>query len=102
MKKQIAKKKVLKKETAMKVFSQKIDTLTDTIDSLAAITSAGFVGVNVRLDKVETCIAKVETRLDGVEQRLGKIESGRIDALEDKMRIPSTAFENKLKIKLPK
>jgi tetrahydromethanopterin S-methyltransferase subunit G len=52
-----------------------LETLADSIDALARITSAGFDQVNHRLDKVEHRLDKVESRLDVMENRLEKVET---------------------------
>ncbi|HUC88547.1 MAG TPA: hypothetical protein VMR49_00765 [Candidatus Paceibacterota bacterium] len=90
-------KKVIKKSNNLDF---KIDSIIETIDSLAISVARGFDNMATRND-----VSKIYIKLDDIDHRLGSIEHNhtrRIENLEDKVRIFSTIFEKNLKIKIPK
>ncbi|HWC57843.1 MAG TPA: hypothetical protein VG621_02750 [Candidatus Paceibacterota bacterium] len=92
--------KPTKSKATIDTVSDAIAELSRVVDKLALSTAKGFSET-----ASQHSVNRIESRLDDIEFRIGKIESNherRLDIVEDKIRILSTAFEKQLKIKLPK
>jgi hypothetical protein len=91
------KKKKLKKSQTL---DDKVDALTETVETLAMSVAKGFDRIDSQFEAVEKRFDGIDKRLDDIDYRLGKIESNherRLDILEDKMAVIKTYFEKTLK-----
>ena len=102
------KKSAVKKADSL---DSKVDSLIETIDTLAISVAKGFSNTTSKYDlasvkkELKNDLGVITDRLDNIDFRLSRIEndhSRRLDNLEDKVRIFATIFEKNLKIKLPK